>query len=109
MPGNEYGGNNSTSPKCGKWSIFANQVTYGNPKRTKLHTHKSRDTYSKIPFRAHIHVVGIYRQLQRHVHTDSTDGTRHLHRTRYVHAMLFVRGPTQNEIRVHGMRYVCME
>ena len=28
MPGNEYGGNNSTSPKCGKWSIFANQVTY---------------------------------------------------------------------------------
>ena len=29
MPGNEYGGNNSTSPKCGKWSIFANQVTIG--------------------------------------------------------------------------------
>ena len=27
MPGNDYGGNNSTSPKCGKWSIFANQVT----------------------------------------------------------------------------------
>ena len=29
MSGNEYGGNNSTSPKCGKWSIFANQVIYG--------------------------------------------------------------------------------
>ena len=28
MPGNKYGGNNSISPKCGKWSIFANQVTF---------------------------------------------------------------------------------
>ena len=39
MPGNEYGGNNSTSPKCGKWSIFANQVTYAHSRNRSVPTH----------------------------------------------------------------------
>ena len=77
-------------------------------------------------------IVGIYRQLQRHVHTDNQALDEQLivpsphsfpvihdhneicpwaytQRDTCVHAMRYVRGPTQNEIRVHAMLFVRAE
>ena len=98
MPGNEYGGNNSTSPKCGKWSIFANQVTFYLSTKCMIHVHlmsTSMILYIYIP--AHTHTY-----LHTHIHTcTNTHTCLHKHTHTYI--------PAHTHIPAHIHTQVCNE